>query len=214
MKTSTTLIVSVALIVLFFGAVLWLSGKGGAPIASIEAADWTDGALDPKVELIEYSDFQCPACAAYEPLVAEIRGDFNDTLRFAYRHFPLTQIHQNAVLAAKAAEAAGKQGKFWEMHDLLFEKQEEWATSATMRTLATAYAKELGLDTARFEADLDSKETEDKIERDYAGGLRLKVNATPTFFVNGTKIKNPGNYDEFKREIERAMERGLPPVTP
>lgn len=209
MKTNTTIVVSIALVVLFFGALFWFSRDGGGPVTSIEPSDWAVGAENPKAELVEYSDFQCPACASYEPLVQELRREFKDELRFAYRHFPLTQIHQNAVLTAKAAEAAGRQGKFWEMHDLIFEKQAEWSTSAAMRTLATAYAKELGLDIARFEADIDLKEIEEKIEDDYAGGLRLKVNATPTFFLNGVKMKNPGSYADFKKQVEEAIERGI-----
>lgn len=206
MNTKTTVIV-VALIAVIFGALFWFSrGGGGATgVTAVTEGDWVRGAENAKLELIEYGDFQCPACAAYEPLLLQAQADFKDSLVFAYRQFPLMQIHPNGLPSAKASEAAGKQGKFWEMHDLLYKEQEKWSDTAEPKKVFTGYAKTLGLDIARFSADFDSKETEAAIQEDFTGGLKLGVQGTPTFFLNGKKISNPSNYQDFKAQLEDAL---------
>lgn len=204
-------IITVSLIVVFIGSILvfWPSGKnnttGTGPVTSIKSTDWTRGAVDPVITLIEYGDFQCPACRAYEGVVQQLSKDFKDTLSFGYRHFPLVQIHQNALPSSKASEAAGLQGKFWEMHDILYEKQSEWSDSTNGKEIFTGYAKNMGLDVVRFEKDLENSELTKKIEADYREGLRIDVSATPTFFVNGKKIKNPGSLEDFKKIIEKEL---------
>ncbi|MBX4215487.1 DsbA family protein [Candidatus Parcubacteria bacterium] len=212
-----TTVIAVVLIILAFGGLYFAArrdtGENGAATAVV-ATDWTRGAKNPKVTMIEYSDFQCPACGAYEPLLAQAQAEFKDTLQFAYRHFPLTQIHQNALLAAQASEAAGKQGKFWEMHDLLFQKQSEWSNSATAKALFEGYAATLKLNAARFAADIDSKEVEDAIKADFEEGLRLGVNATPTIYVNGKKIASPRDYAALKSTLEAAIATGTATSTP
>ena len=152
--------------------------------------------------LVEYSDFQCPACSAYYPVVKQLTKEFPQDLHFVYRYFPLSSIHKNARISAQAAEAAGKQNKFWEMHDLLFENQDEWANLADPKEKFKEYAKSIGLDTEKFQKDLESKEVKDKVEKDYQNGLSLGVNATPTFFLNGEKLQNPRSYEEFKAKIK------------
>ena len=124
-----------------------------------------------------------------------------------YRHFPLRNIHPNADLAARAAEAAGRQGKFWEMHDLIFEHQKEWADQKDARELFVQYAQSLNLDIEQFWVDVDSSEIKDKIDIDSKSGLNFEVNATPTFFLNGEKLQNPRNYEEFKSLIQAAIFR-------
>jgi len=204
-------IITVSLIVVFIGSILvfWPSGKnnttGTGPVTSIKSTDWTRGAVDPVITLIEYGDFQCPACRAYEGVVQQLSKDFKDTLSFGYRHFPLVQIHQNALPSSKASEAAGLQGKFWEMHDILYEKQTEWSTASNSKEIFIGYAKNLGLDTVRFEKDMENADIAKKIEEDYRGGIRLDVSATPTFFLNGKKIKNPAGMEEFKKLIEKEL---------
>lgn len=138
-----------------------------------------------KVVVVEFSDFQCPACRAAQGLVDQLEG--REGIKLVYRHFPLSTIHKNAQLAAEAAEAAQAQGKFWEMHDLLFERQQEWAEEKNPETKFIEYAGELELDKDIFTKALVGHAYRDLVISDYQEGLRLKVNATPTFFVNGRK---------------------------
>ena len=154
--------------------------------------------------LIEYSDFQCPACGSYYPIVKKVSEDLSAKVRFAYRHFPLPQ-HKNAKLAATVAEAAGKQGKFWEMHDLIFQNQSDWSEDKNAAILFAKYAQDIGLDLARFQTDIASDDIKAKIENDYKSGVKAGVNSTPSFFLNGKKMDNPRNYDEFKKAIEKAL---------
>lgn len=158
-----------------------------------------------KAVLVEFSDFQCPACGAYYPLVKQLKADMGDKLTVVYKHFPLKNIHKNAEIAAMASEAALLQGKFIEMHDFLFEKQGEWSGSDTAQDVFTSYAQSLGLDMNRFRSDLESDAVAEKIDADYSEGVSLRVNGTPTFFINGKKIANPRGYDEFKALIEQAI---------
>ena len=125
-----------------------------------------------------------------------------------YRNFPLRSIHPQAQIAAQAAEAAALQGKFWEMHDLLFETQREWSGALGMKERLLSYAESVGLDTELFEKDLNSSGIKDKIQTDVAGGQVGGVPGTPTFFLQGQRIVNPRNYEEFQALILRALEQG------
>ena len=168
---------------------------------SITKTDHVRGAEAGKVTLVEFGDFQCPACGAYEPLVRQVTADNKTVLKVVFKHFPLTQIHQNALLGAKAAEAAGLQGKFWEMHDMLYDKQAEWSTGLTARDMIMGYAAALKLDTAKFSTDLNSKVVEDKVMAEQKEGLSIGVEGTPTFFVNGKKIDSPRSLEAFDKLI-------------
>lgn len=171
---------------------------------TVSDTDHVRGAAAGKVTMVEFGDFQCPACGAYEPLVRKVTQDNSTILKIVFRHFPLTQIHQNALLGAKAAEAAGVQGKFWEMHDKLYDNQQDWSTSLSARDLIIGYARSLGLDTVKFSNDLNSKAIEDKILAEYQEGVRLGVQGTPTFFVNGKMIQNPQSVEAFDAVIRAA----------
>ena len=186
----------------------WKQGSdtGSEPISDlkISATDVTKGNPNATVELIEYSDFQCPACAAYYPYVKQMLAEYNDKIRFAYRHFPLSQ-HRNAPLAARAAEAAGNQGKFWGMHDLIFEEQKAWENNNKAGEVFTVLAQRLGLDMERFNKDIDSEEIKNKVENDFKSGLRAGVNSTPTFFLNGVKLNpNTMSPQKLKEQIDAA----------
>lgn len=172
--------------------------------SAIIESDWIRGNKEAKVVLTEYSDFQCPACASYHGIVEQLHNDFGDRLAIIYRHFPLRQIHANAEIAALSAEAAGKQDKFWEMHDMIFENQKKWEAVKNAEEIFIGYAEELGLNSEQFKNDLESKELEDKVEADYQSGVKAGVNHTPTFFVNGAEIQNPRSYEEFKNIINDA----------
>lgn len=201
-------IIIIVVIVAVLGGLLtvFLGGsKSVAPETTLTDSDWKRGAVNPKVTLIEYGDFQCPACSTYEPVVQKLQEDFKNDLVFSYRHFPLTQIHQNAILSAKASEAAGRQEKFWEMHDFLYEMQTEWSIAGNAKEIFIGYAKTLGLNVAQFEQDLSLKTIEEKIKTDFEEGSKLGVRGTPTFFLDGKKIENPRSYEDFKLLIESSI---------
>ena len=181
-------------------------------LLKVVGTDHTKGATDAPVTLIEYLDFECEACGAYYPLVKQLTEEYQDQVTFVARYFPLPS-HKNAMPAALAVEAAGKQGKFWEMHDVLFENQKAWGERASAdSTIFEEYAQQLGLDMEQFRQDVESDEVKNRVERDRNAGTRLGVNSTPTFFLNGEKIaNNPKSYEEFKTLIEAAISQA--PVT-
>lgn len=172
----------------------------------VSASDWTKGATSTtkKAELVEYSDFQCPACGTFYPIVEEIVLAHKDTLAFTYRHFPLPQ-HKNALSASYAAEAAGAQGKFWEMHELIFKSQRDWSDSGAAEAVFEGFAKDLGLDIPRFKTDRNSQAIKNKVAHDKETGLKSGVNSTPAFYLNGKKMGNPRSAEEFKATIEAVL---------
>lgn len=154
-----------------------------------------------KVTIVEFGDYQCPACAAVHPNVKQLLQNYAGKVNYVVRNFPLPQ-HKNALISAEAAEAAGVQGKFWEMHDKLYETQEEWAEENEPLNKFIEYAKDLGLDTVKFEADIKANKYQDKIKRDYTDGNNLRLTFTPTFFINGQKLETVPSYEEFKAKID------------
>lgn len=172
----------------------------------VQEDDNTKGAEDGKVTLIEYGDFQCPSCAALYPVLAQVAEKYKDTVTIVYRHLPLTEIHPNAVAAARAAEAAGKQEKFWEMHDKLFETQNLWGQLQTnQQKTFESYAEELGLDVEKFKIDYASEEVGNKINRDKASAAEFNAQGTPTLILNGEKIDTPRDFEAFSNVIEEAL---------
>lgn len=168
----------------------------------VVATDWLDGNLDAKVQLVEYSDFQCPACAFYAPWVKQLREEFkDDELVVVYRHFPLRASHPNAQIAAQVAEAAGLQGKFWLAADLIFDGQKRWAEQIVARETLLDIVKSTGVNMVKLNADIDSTLVKNKIEAHYQSGLRSGVTGTPSFYLNGEKIVNPQTYEEFRELI-------------
>lgn len=152
----------------------------------LEGATNVKGATESaKVAIVEFSDFQCPACKAAEPLVSQIVANNPETVQVFYRHFPLINTHRNAFDAAKTAEAAAAQGKFWEMHDALFAAQSQWGNAGSARENFAQMASDLGLDRDQFLAVFDAQETEDKVMTDLRLAENLNLSGTPTFFVNG-----------------------------
>lgn len=178
---------------------------GGLTVTSVSADDWTQGTPGKPV-FIEYSDFQCPACGAYYPLLKQVLPEFSGQIQFVYRHFPLTQIHKNALAGAYAAEAAGKQGKFWEMHDMLFEHQKEWSEGDTPQTFLEQYAQKLGLNVDQFKKDSVSSDIKDKVERSSKSGDAVKVPGTPTFFFNGKHIQTPGSVEALRAVLQYQLQ--------
>lgn len=166
------------------------------------------------VILVEYGDFQCPGCASAHPNVKTLLESYGDKISFVFRNFPLTSIHPNARAAASAAEAAGLQGSYWEMHDLLYDNQTSWQNASVDERLNVfkAYAQEIGLDLAQFETDLASTNVSNKISFDVALGTSQGVDSTPSFFLNGEPLPDSaatGLLQGDLTEIEKLLDDAL-----
>lgn len=201
---SVVVLIIVALFAYYFYSGSPSSSNGDVADISISETDHVRGAKDGQVTLVEFGDFQCPACAAYEPIVKQVLADNKDTLKLVYRHFPLTQIHKNALGGAIATEAAGAQGKFWEMHDILYDKQGEWGNALNARDYFLIYATTIGLDTKKFQESLGNAPLEAKVLAEFKEGVRLGVQGTPTFFLNGKKLEGPLDLAKFNSLIKAA----------
>lgn len=206
--------------IIYAGARSGGSGSGftATMAPAITSADWSEGKSDSGVSVIEYGDFECPACATYDPIVKQLVTEYGDRVHFVFRNFPLTQIHKNAQITAQAAEAAGVQGKYWEMNHLLYEKQAAWASvdpGAIVSQNLDQYALSLGINVDKFNQDLNSDQVKNKVQTDVAGANAAAVDHTPTFFVNLAQIKNPTSYNAFKSVIDQALaSAGSPGTTP
>jgi protein-disulfide isomerase len=184
------------------------SGFVSTTASGISAADHTEGNPNAKVTLIEYGDFECPACGEYFPVVQQLFGNYSSTVLFVFRNFPLYSIHPDAGIGAQAAEAAGLQGKYWQMNSLLYTNQGDWSTDDPTKVVADhfdGYASSLGLDVNKFNSDINSKAVSDKIASDVSGGNAASIDHTPTFFINLQQIPNPQNYADFKATIDAAI---------
>ncbi len=173
----------------------------------VTSDDPVAGSPSAKVTLMEYADFQCPACAAFHPMVKQLLAEYKDKIYFVYRYFPLINIHKNAMISAQAAYAAGQQNKFWEMHDMLFETQNSWADSQNPEATFADYAEKLNLDINKFNSDIESDKAKSFVQDTYSNGLAIGINSTPTFYINGTRIENPRTYDDFKSLIENEINK-------
>jgi protein-disulfide isomerase len=156
------------------------------PVA--EDRDHIQGSSGAAVTLLEYGDYECPYCGAAYPIVKQVQEQLGDRLRFVFRNFPITTAHPHAEQAAEAAEAAAADGKFWPMHDLLYENQQRLEDDDL-----AGYADELGLDVARFKRELAEHAHAQRVRDDFMSGVRSGVNGTPTFYINGVRYE--GSYD-------------------
>lgn len=175
-------------------------------IFAINEKDWVYSKNGSKVILIEYLDFQCPACANAYPMVSRIKEEYKDKVQYVVRHYPLSS-HPYGFEASQAAEAAGQQGKFWEMYDLLFKNQRVWSVADDVEATFRFYAEELKLDMNKYDIDYAAQATKDRIRSDSQNGTSLGVNSTPTFFLNNRKIENPGNIEEFRRILDEELSK-------
>lgn len=212
-EAKTILGIGIATLVIVLGAVFFLD-KGFSQTPDTSLADakllvredsWKIASDSAKVTVVEFADFECPACAAAHPIAQKIVEEYKGRINYVFRHFPLPQ-HQNGLKAALAAEAAGEQGRFWEMYDKLFVTQEEWSPIEDPRPNFLNYAKELGLDTDRFQTSVNANKFADKIQKDQNDGASLGVNSTPTFYVNGQKLSSFA-YNEFKTKIDTELNK-------
>ncbi len=220
-------IIFVAVCVVLFGSLVIWSSRDRVDVSGVDtnkiqsAADASGGIGDhlygnkaAKVVLVEYGDFQCPGCGSAHPTVKALSEKYEDQMAFVFRNFPLTSIHPNARAAAAAAEAAGKQGKYWEVHNALFESQNEWSNASTSErgSLFAGYAEQAGLNKQSFSQTLNDQSAaiNKKINFDIALGRKINVSGTPTFYLNGMKLtdeqfNSPEAFekallDEFKKQ--------------
>ncbi len=199
---------TLALVIL---GMVWLAKGGGQPqvyvpgVNEILADDHVYGPADAKVTLVEYADFQCPACGVEYPTIKKLMTDYGAKVRFVYRNFPIPG-HVNGVPAAFAAGAAGNQGKFFEMEDALFTKQAEWSEldSGALAKIFDGYAQGLGLNMDKFRADQATDAVKGKVDKDAQSGVKAGVDSTPTFFINGVKT-DVRTYDEFKSKFDNLL---------
>lgn len=197
-----------ATIAIIVGAVFFLGKPSTTPSAVptdskilVRDDSVKTGSASAKVTLVEFGDYQCPACAQADPIVRRLIEEYKDRILVVFRNFPLSQ-HPNAQPAAEAAEAAGAQGKYWEMYHLLYENQGQWNLSNNPIEIFSGYAKDLGLDLDKFKKDVEGNKFSDKIQRDINDGNTLGINATPTFFLNGEKLVGVPSYDDLKSRTD------------
>lgn len=203
----------IALIIALLGGAFWYADKASEQAnVGIEITDKIKGNPEASVVVVEYSDFQCPACSQAAPVVADMLDQYGADVRFEYRHFPLLTIHPLALPAAKAAEAAGQQGKFFEMHDLLFDNQSAWSTAPNPTAFFMRYAEELELDTSQFKRQMGATVIEEHIRNQFNEARDLGFTGTPTFTLNGERMTFT-SYQDFLDQIAAAISGDTGEVT-
>ena len=215
MKREAWIMILIVAVVVIGGIVLINVGNQAqlAPVKNAEALarghSARIGSTEAKVTVVEFGDFQCPACLAAEPIVQQVLERYKDNPQFSfvYRNFPLASIHKNAMLAAEVSLAAKAHGKFWEMHDAFFVTQDEWATSDNSIDLFLGYAGELGLDVNKIRASVEAHEFLSEIEADLADGETLGVPGTPTFFINDMRQQSTPSFTDFVQLIETELSK-------
>ncbi len=162
------------------------------------------------ITFTEYADFQCPGCASFEKINSAVRKKFGNQVRFEFKHFPIVAIHPNTIAAHRAVEAAARQGKFWEMHDMVFARQQEWTTVSRPSEVLRGFAEQLGLDLKKYDTDVKSPEILATINADTKKGKELGIVGTPSFFIDGVEIKNPtetvNTLDSMSEQIQKAID--------
>ncbi len=166
---------------------------------SVNAKDHVEGGGNAAVTLVEYGDYECSYCGQAYSIVKKVQEKMGDKLQFVFRNFPLTQVHPHAEKAAEASEIAAAQGKFWEMHDVLYENQNS-LDEASLKD----YAEQIGLDADEFAADLDGGKYEEKVRADFMGGVENAVNGTPSFFINGERLDGSWDYESLLDALQNA----------
>lgn len=161
--------------------------------------DHIEGPENAEITLLEYGDYECSHCGEAYSIVKKIQEEMGDRLRFVYRDFPLSQVHPHAQHAAEASEIAAQDGKFWEMHDTLFENQ-----NALDDESLVSYAEQIGLDSEKFAEDLQSGAFEDEVREDFMGGVESGVNGTPTFFINGVRYNGSFDYESLLETLKNS----------
>lgn len=198
------IVIGVIVVLLIGGSVWYGSTSAERYNEGVEVRSHVKGNPEGEVVLIKYSDFQCPACAAFLPAIDDVLSEFGDSVRFEYRHFPLMQIHPFAEPAARAAEAAGQQGKFYEYHDALFANQAAWGNSVNPSQFFLRFAEELELDMQEFTRHQRSTVLRDKVRSEFEEARAAGFTGTPTFTLNGERM-NISTYQDFRDQVAAAV---------
>ncbi|HEV7796691.1 MAG TPA: thioredoxin domain-containing protein [Pyrinomonadaceae bacterium] len=215
------IIASVLLAAIVGGTLLFKSGRNKDPFTlsgpqqspSPQTERQRTLPVETIVTLEEFGDYQCPPCGALHPTLKKLKQDLGPNLNFVFRNLPLTTIHKNALTAARAAEAARIQNRFWEMHDLLYENQELWKEDINPRTIFVKFAADLGLDTTRFAQDMDDKQVQLRIEADQDAASQLGIIGTPTVLIDGRQMRPEVTTPEgIRKGIELMMARKVKPT--
>jgi protein-disulfide isomerase len=165
------------------------------------------GPENAEVTLVEFGDYQCPSCGAYHPFVKEILNRYPKQVRLEFHHFPLISIHPNSMAASKAAEAAGEQGHYWEMHDALFEYQNQWAAAPDPKPIFTAIANRIGINGTILVQTMDSPRLQERVLQDVQRGDAASIQAVPTFFINGQQVHIKLSMEDFVQVIEAHLRK-------
>lgn len=208
-------IVIIIILIAAFAGILWSSKKDAqAPEGAnsqAQVSNHVTGNGTSGVTLVEYADFQCPGCAGVYPIVKEVVEKYKEQITFQFINFPLVQIHQNAMAAHRAAEAASLQNKFWEMYDLIYSGHTSWSQSNAATAVFQSYAQQLNLNMDQFNADVASSAVNDVIQADMKKGQTEGVEATPTFYLNGQKLaETPQTVEDFSKLIDEAISNSAP----
>lgn len=167
----------------------------------VNEKDHIQGSEHASVELVEYGDYQCPHCGRAYPVIKRIQTEMGDTLKFVFRNFPLSESHPQAFAAAVAAEAAGRQGAYWEMHDMIFENQSQLESLPFVK-----FATTLSLDIPKFEIDMADPALSEKVEADFDSGIRSSVNGTPSFFINGVRYDESWEEKRLLAKLKKSLQ--------
>jgi protein-disulfide isomerase len=184
------------------------SETNAAPLTvDIKNAGHLRGPENAEVTLVEFGDYQCPSCAAYHPFVKEILNRYPKQVRLEFHHFPLVTIHPNSMAASRAAEAAGEQGHYWEMHDALFEFQNQWADKPDPKPIFAAIANRIGINGTILVQTMDSPQLQERILKDVEQGDKANIQAVPTFFIKGQQVHITASMEDFVRVIEANLHK-------
>lgn len=197
----------IAVIILLFGGIIFFNKKdANAPASNAQPTSHVRGEGTSGVTLVEYGDFECIYCGRYYPTVEQVFEKYKDQITFQFRNLPLIQNHQNALAAHRAAEAASKQNKFWEMYNLLYQNQLAWSSGSNPSATFEQYAQQLGLNVSQFKTDVASPETNDIINADIAEFKKTKeALSTPSFFLDGKKVTPQPSLESFSELIDAAI---------
>jgi protein-disulfide isomerase len=222
-KNKTFLIIGLMTLVIFVGGI-FLFSRGNTNVSTkvvnssllipqnaIVTSGFVNGNYLPAstsatATLVEFGDYECPACSVYSPFVKQLLTDFAGKINYVFRNFPLAQ-HKNAPVSSSAVEAAGLQGKFWQMHEKVYATQGDWSNLDDPTSVFVGYAKDLNMDLNKFSADMNSSVVKDKIQNDVNDGTTIGINETPTFYLNGQKITPAGSYDQLKSLVQSVLNK-------
>ncbi|GAC1502704.1 MAG: DsbA family protein [Candidatus Saccharimonadales bacterium] len=207
----------IVIITLIFIGIFTFTGKksdtGNKASSSSTLTQHTQGLGSTGVTLTEYGDYECPYCSQYYPIVKQVQAEYNQQIKLQFRNFPLVNLHRNAFAAARAAEAAGLQNKYWEMHDLLYESQQQWSSANDATSIFQQFASQLKLNINKYNTDFGSGKVNDLINADTAEGTKLGVTGTPTFYLDGKMVTINQSLASFEKVINAEIAKKSPAST-